>query len=108
MGVSDRTENEIVVGQRLELWGGYDYAPKWLGGKDFLVGTVERFIPGQNKEAAMLVRLDSAISVDGVTGNIVVLELRYVELCDFEPESESWKERRQGAWVESHASFKPR
>lgn len=113
-----RPKNEIKVGDKIELWGGYDQEPRWLSGKNHCVGEVERFIPGQNKEKAMVVRLDAPITVDNITGNIVVLELRYVgakwigegvahvELCDFEPEEKTWKNRRQGAWVESHASFK--
>jgi hypothetical protein len=29
----------------------------------------------------------------------------HLELCDFEPEDRPWKTRRQGTWVESHASY---
>lgn len=108
----------IGAGTRLRLWGGYDMEPRWLMGRSFYTGVVARVIPGQNGNEAMVVRLDTPITVDGVTGDIVVLELRYVgatwegegvvhiELCDFEPEARTWKERRQGAWVESHASYK--
>jgi hypothetical protein len=117
--MSGYAAQEIAVGQRLKLWGGYDPEPKWLAGKESHTGTVERFIPGQNREKAMVVRLESPITVDGVTGSIVILELRYVgakwvgegvahiELCDFEPEDKTWKDRKRGIWVESHASFKP-
>jgi hypothetical protein len=57
------------------------------------------------------------VTVEGTTGNIVVLELRYVgaewketetvhvELCDFMPEPAPSKERRHGKWVESHATY---
>jgi len=90
--------------------------PKWLCGGTGYQGVVQRFIPGQNDAPAMVVGLDHHITVDGVTGHILVLELRHVgatwsgrpsvhvELCDFEPESKAWQQRRQGAWVESHAS----
>jgi hypothetical protein len=112
-------EKQIGVGTKLKLWGGYDMEPRWLMGRDCHTGAVERLIPGQNEAPALVVRLDSPITVDGVTGELIVLELRYVgakwvgegvahvELCDFEPEEKTWSERHQGAWVESHASFKP-
>ena len=91
--------------------------PRWLCGKDEHLGTLVRFMPGQNQEGAAVVRLDAAITVDGITGDILVLELRYVgahwtkhdivhlELCDFDPEPKPWKDRKQGKWIESHASY---
>jgi hypothetical protein len=91
--------------------------PKWLGGKDGCFGQVISFIPGQNESTAAVVKLEDTLTVDDVTGNIVVLELRYVgakwksqetvhiELCDFMPEAKRWQERRQGKWIESHASY---
>ena len=76
------------------------------------------FIPGQNKKPAVVAKLDHPITVENITGDIVVLELRYeganwgkkhetvhVELCNFDPEPKEWKDRKQGLWVESHASF---
>lgn len=116
---SNPMPKDIRIGDRLKLWGGYEQEPLWLGGNVSVTGTVEKFIPGQNTEKAMVVRLDVPLSAKGVTGRIIVLELRYVgarwagqgvahvELCDFEPEDKPWKDRRQGVWVESHASFKP-
>lgn len=74
------------------------------------------FIPGQNTEQAAVVRLDAPLIVQGVTGQVVILELRYkgvpwealnvvhLELCDFDPEPVAWQYRRQGKWIESHAS----
>ena len=106
----------LRVGDRVELSGGYDMEPKWLNGEAKRFGTVSKFIPGQNKDLAAVVGLDIPISVDGLTGRILVLELRYkgaswdssnivhIELCDFEPESKSWQHRKQGKWIESHAS----
>lgn len=107
----------LKVGDRVRLSGGYDMEPKWLAGQDYYLGTVEEFIPGQNQNQAAVVKLDNAITFDDMTGDIVVLELRYVgarwkqketvhiELCDFMPEAASWKSRKQGKWVESHASY---
>ena len=106
----------LSIGDRVRLSGGYDMEPNWLQGNEHYLGTVVAFIPGQNVESAAVVRLDSPILVDGISGSVVVLELRYVsahwlgenivhvELCDFEPEPKVWQLRRQGKWIESHAS----
>jgi len=92
-------------------------SPLWLGGQDSHAGTVVDLIPGQNDQSAVLLKLDAPIAVDGISGDFLVLELRYVgqtwlskgtvhiELCDFEPERKRWQERRQGKWVESHATY---
>ena len=32
-------------------------------------------------------------------------ETVHIELCNFMPEAASWKSRKQGTWVESHASY---
>jgi hypothetical protein len=89
-------------GDRVCLSGGYDLEPRWLGGKSQVQGTITNFIPGQNDTRAIIVRLDPPISVDDVSGEIVILELRYegeewrdrntvhVELCDFVPEPKAW------------------
>jgi len=109
--------DRLKLGDRVKLYGGYDMEPRWLCGKAAHFGTVSSFIPGQEKEQAVVIKLDAPITVDDVKGDIVVLELRYVgatwkkhetvhiELCDFEPEPKTWSERRQGKWVESHASY---
>jgi hypothetical protein len=106
----------LGAGSRLRLFGGYR-DPIWLNRASGDRGTLEQFIPGQNTEPAAVVRLDAPITVDGMTGAVVVLELRYVghqwsdtgivhvELCDFEPEPIRWQDRRQGKWVESHAQY---
>jgi hypothetical protein len=103
---------------RLVLSGGYDFDPPWLNGQPEHFGTVRAFIPGQNDNLALVVDLDEPITVDGVTGSILILELRYVgaswqqtntvhlELCDFAPEAKRWQDRRQGKWVESHATYR--
>jgi hypothetical protein len=110
------TRRKLEVGHRIHLSGGYDMEPEWLGGGIGYFGQVVAFIPGQNKEPAAVVELDSPIEAAGAVGKFVVLELRYVEakweegqpvhveLCDFMPESKRWQDRRQGKWVESHAS----
>ncbi len=110
---------KLEVGDIIKFRGGYDYDPLFLKNPPNRerIGKVIKFIPGQNKEQAAVVKLDFPITAQGTTGDIFVLELRYVgqtwetdgpvhiELCDFMPEDKSWQERRQGLWIESHASF---
>lgn len=108
----------LEVGDRVLVSGGYEANPGWLGGRDGLPGTIERFIPGQGRVPAAVVRTDDPVAAGGVTGSILVMELRWVdatwhsgavahiELCDFQPEARPWQERRQGAWVESHATIR--
>lgn len=112
-----RDSDTLQIGDRIRLSSGYDIEPKFLQGKAELFGTVSRFIPGQNENPAAVVELDSPISADGVTGNTLVLELRYkgaswvesntvhIELCDFDPEPKAWQQRRHGKWIESHAVY---
>ena len=107
----------LHIGDRVKLSGGYGFEPAWLQGQTSYIGTVCNFIPGQNELPAVVVQLDQSITVDGVTGDIVVLELRYsgaswqatetvhVELYCFMPDSAPWQARRQGKWVESHATY---
>ncbi len=99
---------EVFVGDRIRLSGGYDQGPGWLCGASHFDGVIAAFIPGQNVQQAAVVRLESPITFEGVTGEYVVLELRYggaewnetdtvhVELCDFYPEAKAWQHRRQG------------
>jgi hypothetical protein len=110
---------ELKVKDRIWLAGGYDPEPEWLNKSQGYSGTVEFFIPGQNKEPAAVVKLDKKITVQNITGDILVLELRWgndakwgdegivhLELCDFVPEHRTWKERKQGKWIESHAHYR--
>jgi hypothetical protein len=109
---------KLQVGDRVQLSGGYDAGSTWLADKEAIYGRDAKFIPGQNTEPAALIKLDEPLTGDGVTGDFIVLELRYaetkwgptetvhVELCDFEPEEKRWQDRQQGEWVESHATYK--
>ena len=72
---------------------------------------------GQHDAPAAVAHLDAPISIDQMTSQVVVLELRYkgascvcsntvhIGLCDFEPEAKTWKDRRQRKWIESHATY---
>ncbi len=111
---------KIEISDVIKISGGYDFDPLFLKEPPSKerVGTVVKFIPGQNKEQAAVVKLQYPITAKGIMGDILVLELRYVdqtwetegpvhvELCDFMPEDKTWKYRKQGAWIESHASIK--
>jgi hypothetical protein len=109
---------KLEVYDRIWLSGGYDPDPRWLAHNGGHYATVESFIPGQNTEPAVIARLDKKITVENTTGDILVMELRWegtrwgdegvvhLELCDFAPEHKPWKERRQGKWIESHASYR--
>ena len=107
------------VGDRVFLSGAYDH-PGWLQGGPGYAGTLERFIPGHNEgDSSAVVRLDAALTLEGVTGFYVVLDLRYVgvsweadevigsvELCAFVPEALPVRERRRGTWVQTHATIR--
>ena len=109
----------LQVGDKIELSGGYNYDPLYLKNPPASKrnGTVIKFIKGQNEEPAAVVKLDQKISGEKITGDIVVLELRYVgqtwnestpvhiELCDFIPEEITWKDRKQGEWIEAVATM---
>ena len=108
----------LQVGDKIELTGGYDYDPLFLKNPPASKrsGTVIQFIKGQNELPAAVVKLHQKFSGEKITGDIVVLELRHVgqtwqeptpvhiELCDFVPEDKTWKDRRQGEWVEAAAT----
>lgn len=112
-----REWGELKPNDRVWLSGGYEDT-RWLCGKTGYSGIVMTFIPGQNKEPAAVIRLDEKIDFEGASGDVLVLELRWtgstwddqgvvhVELCDFIPEHKTWKDRKQGKWVESHASYR--
>jgi hypothetical protein len=108
----------LQIGDKVELSGGYDYDPLYLKNPPASkrTGTVIQFIKGQNKNPAAVVKLDQTISGQKITGDIAILELRYegqtwkepspvhIELCDFIPENKTWKERKQGEWIEAAAT----
>ncbi len=111
-------KQRLEVRNRVYLSGGYSVNAVWLGGGEGYSGEVIAFIPGKNEKSAAVVKVDSPIEANEMSGNIVVLELRFVgadwsesevvnvELCDFMPEAKRWQDRKQGLWVESHADYK--
>lgn len=113
-------QKTLEIGDRIELFGGYDYDPLFLKNPpaEKRTGTVIGFILGQNKSKAAVVRLDNKINGKNISGDITVLELRYVdqtwsnpspvhiELCDFWPDDRQWKDRLQGEWIEAAATLR--
>jgi len=117
--------NQVNVGDRLRVSGGYDMEPEWLAGLSAVQGLVVKWIPSGNAAPACVLELDVALTATGllrsrretVTGTHLVLAQRYaeapwthtgtvhVELCDFVPDDQPWGARRAGAWVESHATY---
>jgi hypothetical protein len=112
-----RKPDSLQIGDLVQLSGGYSLEPGWLAGLDSITGPVVAFTPGQNDAPAAVIKLDKQITFAEVTGDVLVLELRYVgaaweplgivhvELCDFTPDATPWRDRRKGQWVESHASY---
>ena len=112
-----RKPDSLQIGDIVQLSGGYSFEPEWLAGLDSITGSVVAFNPGQNDTPAAVIKLDKQITFAEVTGDVLVLELRYVgaawepsgivhvELCDFTPDATPWRDRRKGKWVESHASY---
>lgn len=105
-------------GDRVFVSGSYYPEPTWLAGGAGYSGTLERFIPGQSESPAAVVRTDTPVTGNKLTGDVLVMQLRYrratwhsgavcnIELCNFEPEPKPWHERRHGEWVESHAGIR--
>lgn len=117
-GVPAEEGEPLKRGDRVFVEGGYSMRPEWLDGKDGYAGTLERFIPGQNQKPDAVIRLDETITAEGISGDMLVMSLRYtdaawrsgaiahIELCDFEPDSARWQDRRQGKWIEAAASVR--
>lgn len=115
---TEKVPRTLQVGDRISLSGGYRFEPEWLSGKTSVKGSVVAFIPNQNDGSACVIKLDEPLGGDGASDDIAILKLRYVdaswgpsetvhiELCDFMPETKRWEDRRQGEWVESHATYK--
>ncbi len=118
---------ELQTDDRVWVGAGYDSDPAWLAATPAgYLGRVASFIPGQNEQPDAVVELDEEIVLRAgtvadqeVRGRFLVLELGHigadwstptprvhVELCDFKPDATRWQDRKQGAWVESHATYR--
>jgi len=125
---TQQTDRPLQVGDRVVVYGGYDFEPQWLSANPAgYPGEVIEFIPGQNEQPAAVVELDEELVLPNgagaarhpVHGTFVVLELGHegtdwatptprlhVELCEERPAAKRWRDRVRGAWVESHATYR--
>lgn len=111
-------EGTLQVGDRLRLSGGYDFEPEWLAGASHRDAAIVAFFNETDDREAAVVKFDEFLESPRGSGEFAVLLLRYVgaqwtdheivhiELCNFMPELKPWAERKQGAWIESHASYR--
>jgi hypothetical protein len=118
------------IGSRVAVGGGYDMEPEWLPDGGVVTGNVVAWLERSATQPACLVALDVPLTAVGLvqgrrreqrTGDHLVLTLRYtgqtwsdddrtvhVLLCDGPPEQDQVDETTSdGAWVESHATYKP-
>ncbi|RXK86883.1 hypothetical protein [Filimonas effusa] len=116
--VKTKLKQPLQVGDKIELSGGYNSDPLFLKNPPASkrCGTIIKFIKGQSESLAAVVKLDQKFSGEKVTGDIVILELRYtaqtwqeptpvhIELCDFMPDDNTWRNRKKGEWIEAAAS----
>ena len=107
----------LKVGDRVRLTGGYEPEPKWLCGQDFYEGEVITFLSIKEETPLAVVRLDKPISFNKITGDILVLKLRYVDaswhetaivqayLYDFVPKDPVFLHCDSPNYIESHVSY---
>jgi len=106
-------------GDRIWLFGGWERTPAWRKGTDTLEATVEDIlVGGDGGETRLLARLSKPLTLNGVTGDLFLLSLRYrgakwsnagichIVLCAEPPgPGRWWEDRSRFTWIESHAGF---
>jgi hypothetical protein len=111
------TRRTLKVGDRVRIYGGYQVPPQWLGTAEAVYGTVLAFVPSESapRRSDAVVRLEQPLAFMRARGNIMIMSLRYVnqrwrrhgvvhlELYGAVPASPG--ERREDAWIESHAKY---
>jgi len=110
----------VEIGSRIELYGGYDNSPGYLKNPSAQsrTGTVIDFIKSERGDLSAVVKLDTTIVGDSISGNIAVLSTRnkgqdwtsdgpvHIELCNFIPKSNENGKRQLGEWIEAAASYR--
>ncbi len=112
----------LKIGDRVKLFGGYRIPPEWLCGNEAYYGTVISFIKGPFKKLDAAVKLDKKITYANLSGDIIVLTLRYtdatwrkgeivhIHLFDSLPDEKDWSNLNEEKWqathVESHACYR--
>ncbi|HEX8169273.1 MAG TPA: hypothetical protein VF824_01895 [Thermoanaerobaculia bacterium] len=120
-----RSSRPLQVGDRIRISGGYDSPPLWLGGREYVDGSVVQFrtTDPAAKSVSAVVKLDSPITTRGFASDVVMMHLRFVnarwgqhetvhlELVSSPPAAgqefngETGYDARDG-WIESHAGYR--
>ena len=90
----------LRVGDRVQIRGGYEDPPQWLGGRETVTGRVSAFVDNAAK-----VELDEPLVIDGKSYRVLSLRLRY-ERAHWTKQEIVHVEIAPNVWVESHASYR--
>ena len=115
-----KNQKELAIGDRIELFGGYDYEPKYLTNPpaNFKRGKVLSFIDSERGDKSAVVELEENIIGDSITTNIIVIFTRYegqdwstngpvhIELYKEAPIYHFNMSEPKGEWIEVAASYK--
>jgi hypothetical protein len=108
----------LTVGDRIQLFGGYEDPPPWLQGRTSIEGIVLAFLDDKSGRQAVVVKLNEPITFETLSSDRVVLRLRYadarwrrsetvhVELCRPAESLSSETATSEPRWIESHASYR--
>ncbi len=116
----EQQQKELTVGDRIELFGGYDDEPRYLQNPktNSIKGTVLKFIDSEREDKSAVIKLDNEIVGDSITTDIIVITARYenqnwlingpvhIELHLKAPELHINMHEPKGEWIESAASYK--
>ena len=69
---------KLNIGDQLQVGGGYDMEPQWLGGRQYYSGTVKALIPGQNDMPAIVVVLAEDAVFEEYAGKYLVQNLSHI------------------------------
>jgi hypothetical protein len=111
----------LIAGDRISVYGGYETKPKWLWGRKEVSGVVSGWIAREGRSPVCTVELDDPLPLTEVeeyvgprTGKFLALKLRYSDAKWTDTEVvhvEIYRESSTApesidAWVESHASYR--
>lgn len=113
-------QKELVKGDRIELFGGYDYEPRYLQSPktNSVRGTVLKFIGSERGDKSAVIELDNKIVGDSLSTKIIVISTRYkgqdwstngpvhIELQLEVPDFHLNVHGPKGEWIEAAASYK--
>ena len=117
--------DRLSPGDRIRLFGGYDFDPPWLKNRSHYQATVLKFFDNEidkrrgDERLSALIEFDEPISFDGLEGRFGVILGRWegqewekkgvvhVHLLSREISSASEITKDSSRWMESHASYEP-